>query len=471
MKGYAFHLLSTLVPSRGSAFFYYPKDVSTPNMNTDEGKNMSKLRFSTYKHNFIYGNNLLITKQFIVLHNLDGTITFTNFHKYAKNPNRKIKKFNENGNNRFTFINKFLNYAFFTVGINSLSELTVDIGKDFLNAYGMQELPDDDEYVHRNKKTVERCVSVILDFYINLIEDKKSGCKLKKEDLYKTTIKRNKKGKAVPVKEPLFDVNYIASSKPPIYRDIPNDAFILLFDHIATYHKDILGLVMLQAFAGLRPSEACNVRRADALPTSGIRIKEVNGQLLGVTIDLQDELNLRSDFLSVGCIKKERLAKVPDIFLEVFRDTYNIYAEYMDGKPYEEEYSPFSINKYGKAITYDSYYKRFKEIIKEEMIPIYLKSNDPQIVLYGQTLMEYPLSPHVFRHWYTVQLVLSGIENPGVLQKLRGDTSPESALTYINGKGELEKEYSRINNETFNYIKWAAKEKYNERAQRIYTRI
>lgn len=65
-------------------------------------------RFSTYKHNFVYGNNLLITRQFIVLRHSDGTLTFTNFHKYAKNPNRKVKKFSENGNNRFTFINKSL---------------------------------------------------------------------------------------------------------------------------------------------------------------------------------------------------------------------------------------------------------------------------------------------------------------------------------------------------------------------------
>ena len=77
-------------------------------------------------------------------------------------------------------------------------------------------------------------------------------------------------------------------------------------------------------------------------------------------------------------------------------------------------------------------------------MPILLASNDPELVLYGQTLMEHNLSPHVFRHWYTVQLVLSGVNNPGVLMAYRGDTSPESALTYINSKGELEKQYGRI---------------------------
>lgn len=288
-------------------------------------------RFSIYKHNFVYDNNLIVTKQFIVLCHSDGTKTFTNFHKYAVNPNRKIKKFNEDGNNRFIFINKFLNYAFFTEGISSLSELTVDIGRSFLNAYGMHELPDDDEYVHREKGTVEKCVKAVLDFYINLINDKDSGCKIKSADLYKVITVRNKYGKAIKKTIPQFDVNYISGIKEPIYRDIPNKAFVLLFDHIATNHTDLLGLVMHQAFAGLRPSEACNVRRMDSPLGAGIRIKEINGRLCGVTIDLRDELNLRSDLLTVGGIKKERIAKVPDIFLSAYKDAYEIYTNYMEG--------------------------------------------------------------------------------------------------------------------------------------------
>jgi integrase len=281
--------------------------------------------------------------------------------------------------------------------------------------------------------------------------------------LYKTITVRNKHGKAYKKNIPQFEVRYIASAKAPIYRDIPNKAFVLLFDHIAMNHKELLGLVMHQAFAGLRPSEACNVRQMDSPLGAGIRIREVNGNLMGVSIDISDEYNLRSDLLSVGGIKKERIANVPDIFLDAYKDAYDIYMEYMEGRPYEAEYGAFSVNKQGKAITYDSYYKKFREIIKEEMIPIYLQSSDPDIVLYGQNLMEHSLSPHVFRHWFTVQLVLSGINEPGVLMKFRGDSSPESALTYINSKGDLEKQYSRINNETFNYSLWAAKEKHNER--------
>ena len=285
-------------------------------------------RFSIYRHSFVYGNNLIVTKQFIVLNHADGTRTFTDFHRYVENPNKKVKKFNEDGNNRFIFINKFLNYAFFTIGISSLSDLTVDIGRNFLNAYGMHELPDDDEYVHRGKGTVEKCIKAVLDFYINLTNDKSSGCKIKSADLYRYITVRDKYGKAIKKMIPQFDVKYIPSSKEPIFRDIPNKAFTLLFDHIAINHTELLGLVMHQAFAGLRPSEACNVRRIDSPLGAGIRIREVNGKLCGVSIDLRDELNLRSDLLSVGNIKKERIAKVPDIFLSAYKDAYEIYMAY-----------------------------------------------------------------------------------------------------------------------------------------------
>ena len=324
----------------------------------------------------------------------------------------------------------------------------------------MYELSDDDEYVHRNKKTVEKCVKAVLDFYHNLIDDKSSGCEIKKEDVFKYVIKRNKRGKAYEQKIPQFEVNYIQKVKKPIFRDMPNHAFTLLFDHILENHKDILGVVMHQAFSGLRPSEACNVRRMDV---GGIKITEIQGELRGVSIDLRNELNLRSDLISVGNIKKECIEKVPDIFLEAYREVYNIYTEDIEGKPYEVDYSPFSINKQGKALTYASYYQKFRNIVKNEMIPIYLKSDVPQLVIYGHTLMENSLSPHVFRHWYTVQLVLSGIENPGVLMKLRGDTSPESALTYLDSKGDLEAQYSKLTNKTFNYTLWTARKKHNER--------
>lgn len=37
----------------------------------------------------------------------------------------------------------------------------------------------------------------------------------------------------------------------------------------------------------------------------------------------------------------------------------------------------------------------------------------------------------------------------------RGDTSPESSLIYLQNKGDLQKQYQKVNNEVFDYLLWA----------------
>lgn len=417
----------------------------------------SGLRFSVYSHNLIIGENQLVSRKFIVLKEINGSIRFTDFHRYIKPKNRTIRNISDDGNNRFDFIVKFLNYAYFYRGIKTLNELTIPIIKDFMNGYGTGTLPDDE--AGRTKNTVISCFNAIMDFLEHYLNDNKQKCKFKKDDLYKYVPVRDKNGKTHNVKVPIFDVVYVNKPKD-IFRDMPNDAFDMLFEHISIYHKDLLGLISLSAFAGLRPSEACNVRRVDSRLGAGIIFYEYDNEVHKVQIDLRKELCLRSDLKSTGRIKKERMQTIPLIFTDAFVNSYNNYMEYMDGKKYEAEYGAFSVNKQGKAITYDNYYQKFSKIIKEEMIPKYLNSDNPEIVMYGRLLLENNISPHIFRHWYTVQLVLAGVDNVGELMQARGDSSPESSLTYLQNKGELEKQYRKVNNEMFDYLSWVAEKKH-----------
>lgn len=62
--------------------------------------------------------------------------------------------------------------------------------------------------------------------------------------------------------------------------------------------------------AGLRPSEACNVRRPDSALGPGMRFEMRDGQIVNVIIDLREEKNLRFDLINVGGIKKPREQKV-----------------------------------------------------------------------------------------------------------------------------------------------------------------
>ena len=84
-----------------------------------------------------------------------------------------------------------------------------------------------------------------------------------------------------------------------------------------------------------------------------------------------------------------------------------------------------------------------------------LASDEPQTVNYGHLLQEHSISPHILRHWFSVKLTLYGEDVAG-LMNWRGDKSPESALTYLENKSELEKQYERVSDEVFNYSLWQA---------------
>lgn len=412
------------------------------------------MKFISYKHTLILGDNHLVTKQFIVLKAPDGNLKFTDFHRYVKSAS-KIKSISDDGNKRFAYVIKFLNYVFGVKRITSLDQLTLDMIKDFLMNYGLGTLPGDTR--HRKKSTVEICVNTILDFLTLYLKERKGKAILSPSALYETTSYTNKRGRLIKRKEPKFDV-YVDDSQieQAIFRDMPNSAFETLFTHIAEYHKDLLMVVALGAFVGLRPSEACNVRREDSPLGAGILFHQSEGETFKVEIDLRREMPLRSDLKPTGRIKKERMQAVPYIFLEVFLDTYNNYMSYLEGKRYERDYGPLNLNKQGKALTYAVYYQRFRRIIREEMIPIFLKSDDAEVVFFGHLLQEHNISPHIFRHWYTTQLVLSGVSEISELMSARGDKSPESAWVYLQNKGEIAKQYGQVNDGLFDYMSWRA---------------
>lgn len=395
-----------------------------------------------------------MTKQFIALKAPDGNLQFTDFHRYVKSAS-KIKSISDDGNKRFAYVIKFLNYVFGVKRITSLDQLTLDMIKDFLMNYGLGTLPGDTR--HRKKSTVEICVNTILDFLTLYLKERKGKAILSPSALYETTSYTNKRGRLIKRKEPKFDV-YVDDSQTEqaIFRDMPNSAFEMLFAHIAEYHKDLLMVVALGAFVGLRPSEACNVRREDSPLGAGILFHQSEGETFKVEIDLRREMPLRSDLKPTGRIKKERMQAVPYIFLEVFLDTYNNYMSYLEGKRYERDYGPLNLNKQGKALTYAVYYQRFRRIIREEMIPIFLKSDDAEVVFFGHLLQEHNISPHIFRHWYTTQLVLSGVSEISELMSARGDKSPESAWVYLQNKGEIAKQYGQVNDGLFDYMSWRA---------------
>lgn len=424
------------------------------------GNHISQMthHFSVYEHTLVLKESELIKRKFIVLKDANGDIyAFTDFHRYIRSAKKQYaRKVTDDGNSRHYYVVKLLNYVFFDkYHIRKLNDMTIEMVSAFLNDYGKALLPDDSS--ERTKATVIACIKTIIDFLDEFIEKNKGNCKIKQSELYKIVTTRNKRGNIVKKKVPAFDVTYTGKVKN-IFRDMPNKVFNLLMNLVIEKHKDILMLVALGAFAGLRPAEACNVRRADSALGPGIRVVMQNGEISDVILDLKKELNLRSDLKSVGAIKKERIQRVYPAFLEAFVKCYKIYINYMEGRKYEADYGALSVNLQGKAITYDNYYQKFRKVIAE-LIPILLSDEDAEVGNYGHLLLENNISPHILRHWFSVKLTLYGEDVSGLMY-WRGDSSPESALTYLQNKGELETQYRHVNSELFDFMQWQAATEY-----------
>lgn len=413
-------------------------------------------RFSVYKHTLVYGSDKLLRRNLIVVKDSKGNITgWTDWHKYAVNSKKqRIRSIYSDGDKRCFYIVSLLNYVFFDrYCINRLIDIEAYMVKDFLNDYSLCRLSTDDENTHRAQSTVNHCVSVIIDFLDLLIRDNPK-CKMRIDELYRDEkVFDKRKKRYITRRVPAFDVRYIPYNRH-IFRDIPDAAFQLIMTEIVENHTRILMLAALGAFAGMRPSECCNVRRTDSALGPGIRFNMVDGEVTDVFIDLTEEKNLRSDFVSVGGIKKERVQRVYPNFIEVFVDCYNVYMKYIEGEPYESEYGALTNTSFGKAYTYFSYRNEFQKVV-EACVPKMLESDDPVIVNYGHLLLEHNISPHIFRHWFSVRLTLYGEDVAG-LKFWRGDKSPESALVYLMNKSDLEKQYEKVSDEVFNYNLWRA---------------
>ena len=209
--------------------------------------------------------------------------------------------------------------------MKSLIEIESPMIEEFLTAYGMSRISGDKGL--RSKISVEKCIISILDFLQIFIEQNPT-CHLNISELYQSAKVRNKYGKIVNKKIPKFQVNYRTEPKE-IFRDIPNSVFEILINRVMVDVPDLLMLVALSAFGGLRPSEACNVRRTDSPLGPGVRFSLFNNEIQEINIDLKSERNLRSDFVPVGKIKKERIQRIYPAFLPIFYDCYNIYMKHI----------------------------------------------------------------------------------------------------------------------------------------------
>lgn len=419
-------------------------------------KSKSPYYFGVYNHKLVIQDSRMIIIKLIVIKSENKEIVrFTQLHKYISIGKAKASvRIDANSGNKAYFICRMLNYILVDNSkrykISRIQDITCEHLEDFMYDYSMNHIND---LKYPAESTVNACVYAVIDFMENYLKvhDHK---RWRQKEFYNTITYHNKKKHIYEEKRvPSFKVVYNGKPKT-IFRDMPNSVFNLILSYAATYFKEIFFMIVMSAFTGMRPSEVCNVRQEISPLGKGLFIYKKGSKVEKIRLDITEEKQLRSDLVPVGGIKKERWQEVYPRFYRSFINAYELHKEYLSKQNFEGEFCPMFVDSHGMAMTYDNYYRIFKKMINE-LKPILIKNPDQEISTYGHMLLQNNISPHIFRHWFSVKLVLYGEDIAG-LQQWRGDRSPQSANNYLKNKGELAKQLAYTNDAMFDFMLDAA---------------
>lgn len=384
-----------------------------------------------------------ISHCYIVLKNTYGiSIYFTKLEKYARTYN-EIKvpwtaKATLLDKRNLQYVCKALNYILIQhhkqYKVCSVHNITEEMIFDFLKDYAHSEKNNGG---YRSQQSIDTCTKAVLHFFANIALDCNvnniSQTNLLKKQEQRVSKKFNRT-KSIFV--PIFYEK--ANSKPArkLLRDIPLAALDILIELSQIHTPEIAFAIIIQLSAGLRSGEVLNLHQNTKQKRSNILISYKGTTVTQIQLDLREELALRSDGKRVGGIKKKRMQDVYPSYIELFMQGKRFHDEYLKNKTYEKDYAPLFLGQNGCAMTYQTYLRTFHRLIHKHLYPAMLNSEDANLVSFGQALSTQTLSPHALRHSYTVNLVLAEV-NIATLQSYRGDTSPESALWYLQNKGAI----------------------------------
>ena len=399
-------------------------------------------RYGVYTFRTSTEDGLVYARSFIVLKNDYGIVRFTRLHEFAGFKN--YKPITSDAEGKLYHICGMLNYVLVDHGkefrVKHVFKITTDMLQKYFDAYAYEKKPDGS---FRSKETICKCISAVTHFMANLSWKYGGQVTVKRAELYRDHFYYDKQGRKKREAIPAFQVNGIPEEKK-IFRELPNKAFEILIPMAFRYARDIAFGMCVQAFTGLRAGEVCNMRQESSPLGPGLTITRIDGAVVDIKIDITKEIKIREDDAEVAEIKREREQHVYPLFREAFCEAYEKHKEYLKGVSFDQDYCPMFVNENGDAMSYESYRTRFKALINDHFRPYLIKSNDPELRLYGQLLYENELGTHCLRHWYTQQIVLQGGDIAEV-QYWRGDRNPQSAFEYLRNKGDLNLELQKGN--------------------------
>ena len=333
----------------------------------------------------------------------------------------------------------FLNYLLHETDVGSIHECSINTIREYLKY--SREKKSGETY---NRDTWIRYRDFLFTFLKNYYIANKDVVPFayNGEDLQQLTIIKDRSNhkKAVMVRNSALNV------KAPVTKHKKNRILVegyleLLLLEAKKHDPEIVLAIGLQAYAGIREGEVVNM-------TCGA-LKIIRRQFAMIA-SVELELSKTAPFFGnweketePGSIKKKRVQKVYDDFLDKIIDMYETHILMMESKKYDTSSdAPLFLNYYGRPMTVQTYSKRVKNLFYKYFLPALKLTCEKQNTWADNAAFietyekEYP-GAHMFRHWFTMYLITRANLSSGEVMKWRGDSSQESMNTYIHENSEL----------------------------------
>lgn len=397
----------------------------------------------------IIKNGLVKNYNFITLSNSNTNefqiSEYTDFFFHKKRLNNSI---HTNKNNYGTTIVLFLNYIFFDreVTLNSIEDITVKIGEEFLNKFSYGDLRKGPTLRSMEVKTdevIEKAEYALTSFYNWLFYQPNYKLNhIKKSDFnYETKIYKNKN--RIDMREGFRQVKYLKSLFTVEYPhkeikkkiESPDELMVYTLIEVAKQYDPMLAFgIALQSFAGLRCGEVCQMSR------SRIVNRRPLGESISFCIDLTREHMLRNDGARTGEIKVSRVQLVYEAFLPYINRLYTEHMKLLRQKGLDgDEYGALFFGKNRKALKADRYADRYNKLITRliERLGYMADNGNIQASVDFEMLLESKMNTHALRYFFTDYVARR--EDAHTLAMYRGDSSLTTALTYLSkSRGRVE---------------------------------
>lgn len=375
----------------------------------------------------------------------NNIVAYTDYAQYIRRNGHRVKGNSTTTEHQAcTYICIMLNYFLKKrkqLKIKKLADISFDNLQEFMewycNGHGTDNVP--------GLKAAEDCRNYITSFIAELIE-RGIMQNITINELYRFSEKENKYNKNTKtiVAKPKLTYYSNAPMHPSKFTDLPGDSIYRIIELASQYDPMLTLGICTEAFGGVRAGGIVNMRTIGAADGDGIIITQSKGKIERIEIDIRREILRTKNGKHTGLIKRPRKQQIlpdfNDLYYKCLMRHSRLLATVKNHNP-----DALFLNSQGYAMSYETYRQRLSKLFDNHVVPFLMASNNPEYQIAAQTILERGISSHAFRHWFSTLLAVK-YGDPIIIMHWRGDSSIQSALSYLTNKGVLESQLRKTVN-------------------------